>query len=51
MKFGKYTKFIVALVGAAVAGLYSYYGADSEVVQTVIAIVTALGVYRLPNEG
>jgi len=45
----KYNKLIVALVGAAVAGLYSYYGAGNELVQTVVAVVTALGVYQVPN--
>lgn len=49
--FGKYTKFIVAIVGAVVAGLYSFYGAGNELVQTIIAVATALGVYQLPNEG
>lgn len=46
----KYNKFIVAIVGAVVAGLYSYYGAGNQLVQTVVAVVTALGVYTVPNK-
>lgn len=46
---GQYSKFIVAIAGAIIAGLYSYYGAGNELVQTVVAIATALGVYTIPN--
>lgn len=46
----KYNKFIVAIVGAVVAGLYSYYGAGNELVQTLVAVATALGVYGVANK-
>lgn len=46
----KYNKAIVAVVGAVVAGLYSYYGAGNELVQTFVAVVTALGVYQIRND-
>lgn len=46
----KYNKFIVAIVGAVVAGLYSYYGAGNEAVQTLVAVLTAFGVYGVANK-
>lgn len=47
----KYNKFIVAAVAGVVAVLTSLYGVDSELVTTIIAIATALGVYAVPNRG
>lgn len=48
--FGKYSKFIVAIVGAVVAGLFAYFGNDVPTwVNTFIAVLTALGVYQVPN--
>lgn len=46
----QYRKFIVAVVGAVVAGLIAFYGKDAHVVQAAIAVLTALGVYVVPNE-
>lgn len=45
----KYRKFIVAIVGAIVAGVSVYYGSTSDLAQTLIAVATALGVYAVPN--
>lgn len=46
----KYNKFIVAIVGAAVAGLNLYFGeSNPEWVGILVAVVTALGVYQVPN--
>ena len=50
MSFGKYSKFIVAVVAAVVAGLTQYYGVDSTVVSTVVGVLGALGVYGVTNE-
>lgn len=46
---GKYAKLWTALAGAIVAGLYAYYGTGNELVQTAVAVLTALGVYAVPN--
>ena len=49
---GKYNKFIVAIVGGAVSGLNIYFGDTSpEWLNAVILVVTALGVYQVPNKG
>ena len=45
----KYNKFIVAAVAALVSGLTAYFGTDAEVVQVVVAIAAALGVYAVEN--
>lgn len=45
ISFGKYTKFIVAAVGALVIILTAALGANSPVLRDVIAVATALGVY------
>ena len=45
----KYNKAIVAVVGAVVAGLTMYYGANNATVQIIVALATALGVYAVPN--
>lgn len=49
-KLQPYTKFIVAIVGAVLTVVAQYYG-NNSVVQTVLPILTALGVYQLPNKG
>lgn len=46
----KHRKTVVAVVGAAVLILTSALGANSAVVQGVISIATALGVYGTPNQ-
>lgn len=45
----KYRKFIVALVGAGVLFL-QLMGQDNDLISTVIAVATALGVYQVPND-
>lgn len=45
----KYSKLWVALAGALVAFLMNFYGASNAEVQLVIGILTALGVYGVPN--
>jgi hypothetical protein len=49
MSFGKYRKFVVALVGAAVLFL-QLMGQDNDLISVIIAIATALGVYQVPND-
>lgn len=48
-------KFFVALVGAALIGLNSFFGFDigfeaEAVVNTVLAVLTAIGVERFAND-
>lgn len=45
----KYRKTIVAVVGAVVVILSLQLGPDNAVVQAVISLATALGVYVVPN--
>jgi hypothetical protein len=45
----QHRKTVVAVVGAAVLIGTSVLGADNAVVQAVIAVATALGVYTAPN--
>lgn len=45
----RYRKFIVALVGVAVMVAASIWGNDNAVLQAVIGLATALGVYQTPN--
>jgi len=45
----KYNKLIVALVGAAVAGLNIYFNSP-EWVQMLIPLLTAVGVYQVKNK-
>ncbi len=49
MNWKKYSKFWVALGGAAVAFLTIQFGADNTYVQVVVALLTSLGVYAVPN--
>lgn len=47
----KYNKFLVAIAGAVVAGLFAYFGSDVPAwVNTLVAVLTALGVYGVPNK-
>lgn len=48
----KYSKFIVALVGLLTALAVRFFGSDSDavfIVQSVVAALTVLGVYAVPN--
>lgn len=49
MKVGSYSKFIVAVLGAAVTSLQTYYGTQHWV-PVVIAVLTAVVVYLVPNQ-
>lgn len=46
----QYRKFIVAIVGGLVAVASRRYGWGNEVVQDLVALATAAGVYVAPNE-
>jgi len=46
---GKYRKFIVAAVGAAVLIIGQVWGPGSSLYTTVVSVLTALGVYGVPN--
>lgn len=46
---GKYSKFIVALAGVAVVGIQTFYGSNSPTVSTIVAGISALLVYLVPN--
>ncbi len=48
MSFGKYSKFIVALVGFVVVLLTQYFG-DANWLPPLVSLLTALGVYQVPN--
>jgi type IV secretory pathway VirB2 component (pilin) len=45
----KYNKTIVAILGVVVTGLLAYYG-DNQNLQLAVSILTALGVYQVPNK-
>lgn len=45
----KYAKFITAFAGGVVLVLTSLYGANTPWVTTIIAVLTALGVFQVPN--
>lgn len=49
MNLGKYNKLWLALIGALVAFLIQFYGADNSIVTLVVGLLTALGVYAAPN--
>lgn len=46
----KYNKFIIALAGAAILILSRHFGENSNLVQDIIGILAALGVYQVPNK-
>ena len=47
--FSKYRKFFVALLGAAVQVVVQQFP-DQEWVQVIVAVLTAIGVYQVPND-
>lgn len=49
--FTKYAKWWTALTGAAVLIVGTIAGVDSSAYTTVVALVTALGVFFVPNVG
>lgn len=49
MSFGKYSKFIVALIGALVV-FVQQMGYDNDIITTLITLATAVGVYSTPNK-
>ena len=48
-KLKPYNKFLVALLGAAITVVVQYYGSN-VFVQMVVSLLTALGVYTVPNK-
>lgn len=44
-----YSKFIIALVGAIVSVVVQFYG-DNAALQALMPVLTALGVYQVPNK-
>lgn len=46
-----YSKFLVAAVGFLVAAVGRRYGVDSQAYTDVVGLLTALGVYVVPNDG
>ncbi len=48
---GKYSKFIVAFLGAIVSFLTQVGWDHTQVAQFIIAFVTAIGVYAVRNAG
>lgn len=49
----KYDKFITAFVGFILVLVVRFFGSDSDaefVVQAVIGLLTAIGVYTIPNK-
>lgn len=50
LNLGKYAKLITALVGAAVVIIGRAAGVDSTIYLDVVTVVTALGVYAVPNK-
>lgn len=56
MNLGKYRKFIVALVGVILVGLETFLEIElpytaPEMVNVLITLATAGGVYMAPNDG
>lgn len=47
---GKYSKFVVAVVGFGVS-LASVYFGNAQWLPPLVAFLTALGVYQVPNKG
>lgn len=45
----KYNKFIVALLGAILSVLSQQYG-DNQLLQAILPLATALGVFQTPNK-
>lgn len=49
MNLAKYRKFLVALIGAAVS-VASVMFTDTTWLPPVVSLLTALGVYQVPNK-
>ncbi len=49
MNLSRYNKLWVALVGAVVTALVTYYG-KNQAVQSLVPFLTAIGVYTTPNK-
>lgn len=49
-KLAKYNKLWVALIGAIVTFVGQYYGVNNEVYRVAVPLLTALGVYAVPNK-
>lgn len=54
MNLAPYKKFIVAVVGAIIIGVNQFFGLEigvdaQQVVNIVVPILTALGVYQVDN--
>ena len=48
-KLQPYNKFLIALLGAVLTTVVQFYG-DNTYVVMVVALLTALGVYQVPNK-
>jgi len=48
-KLGNYNKFWIALAGAVATVVVQFYG-KNQVVQAVVPLLMALGVYATPNK-
>jgi hypothetical protein len=50
MKLQRYNKTIVAVVGLAVQLLLARYGYNDPLLRDLMAMLTAVGVYAVPNK-
>jgi hypothetical protein len=51
MNTGRYSKFIVSVIGTVTTGLGIWYPSGNHLVPIITTILTALGVYAIPNTG
>ncbi len=49
-KITKYNKFIVAFVGFGVSALMARYGHTDPLLNDLVLLLSALGVYAIPNK-
>lgn len=47
----KYRKFITAVVGAIISIALIRYGQSNQVINAIVVLATAVGVYAVPNSG
>lgn len=47
-RIAPYRKFLIALLGAVISTVVQFYG-DNQYVLIAVALLTALGVYQVPN--
>jgi hypothetical protein len=47
---GRYRKFVTAIVGAIVTLALRHYGYNDPALNDVVAGLTAIGVYAVPND-